>query len=385
MKRLLLFILPILIIIATALVIFGTFQVRFEEERLMDELKRKARAVAESLDLAAKDALESKNLKRTQALAETFQNRERLQGCVIYDKDGNILALTERFSDWRDKEKPYLKAVLEGRLPDDALDELNGYSLYRYALPIIDDENQILGAVEVIYDTAYIFANLSELWKRLSVTLFALIVSILIISLIIQRQIFTLPVQQLTEWFTNFQKGETDEQHPIKDKGDLGKLAGEVEQVALSLRVARRAISDEASKRLKKDEIWTERKLRDLIHAKLGDNALVVVSNREPYMHVVSEPMGKPKCIRPASGVVPAINPILFACGGIWGAHGRGIDDKTFTNSKDKLGVPPEDNRYILKRVWLTKEEEAGYYYGFANEGLWPLCHITHTRPIFRA
>ena len=32
----------------------------------------------------------------------------------------------------------------------------------------------------------------------------------------------------------------------------------------------------------------------------------------------------------------------------------------------------------------MTKEEEDGYYYGFANEGLWPLCHIAHTRPTFR-
>jgi len=85
-----------------------------------------------------------------------------------------------------------------------------------------------------------------------------------------------------------------------------------------------------------------------------------------------------------ASGVVTALDPILRACGGTWIAHGSTEADRKFVNSKDKLGVPPENNRYILKRVWLTKEEEEGYYYGFANEGLWPLCHVTHTRPIFR-
>jgi trehalose 6-phosphate synthase len=101
-------------------------------------------------------------------------------------------------------------------------------------------------------------------------------------------------------------------------------------------------------------------------------------------MHVIDESTGATKCIRPASGVVTAIHPVLCACGGPWIAHGGGNADKKFVNSKDKLGVPPEDNRYILKRVWLTKEEEDGYYYGFANEGLWPLSHNTHTRPIFR-
>jgi len=101
-------------------------------------------------------------------------------------------------------------------------------------------------------------------------------------------------------------------------------------------------------------------------------------------MHVIDDITGQSKCIRPASGVVTAIHPIMSACGGTWIAHGSGNADKKFVNSKDKLGVPPEDNRYILKRVWLSKEEEEGYYYGFANEGLWPLCHMTHTRPVFR-
>ncbi|MBN2453206.1 MAG: trehalose-6-phosphate synthase [Candidatus Omnitrophica bacterium] len=135
---------------------------------------------------------------------------------------------------------------------------------------------------------------------------------------------------------------------------------------------------------MQKAELWTEAKLRDLVRAKLGENALFVVSNREPYLHMINEATGQARCVRPASGVVTAIDPILRACGGTWIAHGSANADKKFVNSRNKLGVPPEDNRYILKRVWLTKEEEDGYYYGFSNEGLWPLCHITHTRPLFR-
>ncbi|OGC05900.1 trehalose-6-phosphate synthase [candidate division WOR-1 bacterium RIFCSPLOWO2_02_FULL_46_20] len=109
-----------------------------------------------------------------------------------------------------------------------------------------------------------------------------------------------------------------------------------------------------------------------------------MVSNREPFMHVLDERTGAAKYVRPASGVVTALNPIMRACGGTWIAQGSGNADRQFVNSKDKLGVPPEDNRYILKRIWLTPEEEGGFYYGFANEGLWPLSHITFTRPIFR-
>jgi trehalose-6-phosphate synthase len=89
--------------------------------------------------------------------------------------------------------------------------------------------------------------------------------------------------------------------------------------------------------------------------------------------------------IVPPSGVVTAIEPVLCACDGTWIAHGNGNADLETVDEHDRLRVPPEDPHYSLRRVWLSKEEEEGYYYGFANEGIWPLCHIAHTRPIFRA
>ncbi len=384
MRRIFLFVLPILIVVAAAFTLFGYFQVRHEEDKLIDDLKRKSKHIAESMELSARGVFISKDMRNANYLAEKFETRERLQGCVLYDKDGEIITITKRFNDWKDKDKPYLKDLLLNKTPRGELEEFKGYTVYSYILPITDDEDQILGLVEVIYDTSYVLTQLTEIWKRISATLIVLVVIIFIIALFLHQQIFALPVQRLTEWFTHFQRGEIDEAHPIKEKGELGKLASEVEQVALSLRIARRTVSDEASVRLQKEEIWTESKLRDIVRAKLGDNALFVVSNREPYMHVIDDITGSVRCIRPASGVVTAIHPILCACGGTWVAHGAGNADRKFVNSKDKLGVPPEDNRYILKRVWLNKEEEDGYYYGFANEGLWPLCHNTHTRPLFR-
>jgi trehalose 6-phosphate synthase len=384
MRRVLLFILPILIIVSVAFTLFGFFQARLEEEKLTDDLKRKARTVAESMELSVKHVLLTNDLKNANYLAEKFETRERLQGCAIYDKDGNIIALTKRFADWKEKDRPYIKDIIANKIPRGELEKFKDYQVYSYILPVVDDEGQLLGMVEVIHDTSYVFARLTELWRRISSTLIILVIVIFVLSILLHRQIFALPIQRLTDWFKFFQRGETDEAHPIREKGDLGKLASEVEQAALSLRVARRTISDEASARLEKEEIWTESKLKDLIRAKLGEKALIVVSNREPYMHVVDEATGLEKCIRPASGVVTAIHPVLCACGGTWIAHGAGNADKKFVNSKDKLGVPPKDIRYILKRVWLNKEEEDGYYYGFSNEGLWPLCHNTHTRPIFR-
>ncbi|MFH1640896.1 MAG: trehalose-6-phosphate synthase [Candidatus Omnitrophota bacterium] len=384
MKRILLFILPILLIVAVAFTFFGIIQLRFTEEKLMDDLRRKARSVVESLEFSVRYALLNNDLASANRIVEVFENRERLQGCAIYDKEGNILSITKRFSDWKEKDRPYIKDILNTKEERSFSERFKDYSIYSYVMPILDEENNALGLLEVMYDTSYLATTMAELWRRLSISLIVLLLLVVLMMLLIHRRIFILPVVRLTEWFQHFQRGETDKLHAIKGKDELGKLASEVEQVALSLRVARKIVSEKASERLQKQELWTETKLKDLIHARLGENALFVVSNREPYMHVMEGVKGKIKCIRPASGVVTALHPILSACGGTWVAQGAGNVDKKFVNSKNKLGVPPEDNRYILKRVFLNKEEEDGYYYGFSNEGLWPLCHNTHTRPIFR-
>jgi trehalose 6-phosphate synthase len=363
---------------------FGIFQVRSEETRLLDDLMRKAKAVAESMELSVKHVLANNNIHDARWLVEKFQKRERSQGCVIYDKDGNVMAITDRFSEWKDRPKPYIKDAIANKSVRGNIEQFKDYSVYSYVLPITNDERNAIGAEEVLYDTSYVFTQLAELWKRLSMVLIILVVFIVLISLLVQRQIFTAPVEQLTEWFRRFHIGEIDTEHPIKEKGELGKLASEVEQAALSIRVARKAASEEATQRIQREDLWTDAKLKDIVKSKLGENALFLVSNREPYLHIMNELTGKAECVRPASGVVTALDPIMRACGGTWIAHGSANADRKFVNSKSKLGVPPEDNRYILKRVWLSKEEEDGYYYGFANEGLWPLCHITHTRPMFR-
>ncbi len=383
MKKILLFILPILLIVSAGFAAFGFFQAKLQENNLLDDLKRKARSVDESIEISAKYIFLNNDIKAANRLVEGFQKRERMQGCVLYDKEGNIIAITERIADWRDKDRPYIKEILQNKTPRGNLEKFKEYSFYSYIIPVLDDENNVIGLSEVVYDTSYVFTEMSELWKKMVMPLGVLVILIFFITLLMQRQIFVMPVKQLTEWFHGFQKGEIDSFHPIQ-KDELGKLASEVEQVALSLRVARKVISEEAQERVQKEERWTESKLRDLVKAKIGENALIVVSNREPYMHILDEGKNTPRCFRPASGVVTAIDPLLRACGGTWIAHGSGNADKKFVNSKNKLGVPPDDNRYILKRVWITKEEEEGYYYGFSNEGLWPLCHITHTRPIFK-
>jgi trehalose 6-phosphate synthase len=110
---------------------------------------------------------------------------------------------------------------------------------------------------------------------------------------------------------------------------------------------------------------------------------VIVVANREPYMHRLGNG-GTIVCIRPASGMASALDPVMRASGGVWVGHGAGDADRATVDEFDHVNVPPEDPTYTLRRVWLTKEQEEGYYHGLSNEGLWPLCHITFTRPVFR-
>ncbi|MBE0620616.1 MAG: trehalose-6-phosphate synthase [Burkholderiales bacterium] len=128
---------------------------------------------------------------------------------------------------------------------------------------------------------------------------------------------------------------------------------------------------------------WSPESLRGILRGELRGEDVLVVSNREPYIH--QRRGDRIEVQRPASGVVTALEPIMRACSGTWIAHGSGSADRDVVDKHDRVAVPPEKPAYRIRRVWLTPEEEAGYYYGFANEGLWPLCHIAHVRPTFRS
>jgi trehalose 6-phosphate synthase len=128
---------------------------------------------------------------------------------------------------------------------------------------------------------------------------------------------------------------------------------------------------------------WTPESLRAILHGELRGEDVIVVSNREPYIHQRRD--GEIEIQQPASGLVTALEPIMRACSGIWIAHGSGSADRDVVDNQDRVGVPPNSPSYQIHRIWLTAEEEAGYYYGLSNEGIWPLCHIAHVRPVFRS
>ena len=130
--------------------------------------------------------------------------------------------------------------------------------------------------------------------------------------------------------------------------------------------------------------LWTAQRLKQTLNRYLHGEKIVILANREPYVHQYTAE-GRIEVQHPASGLVTALEPIMRACSGVWVAHGSGSADRETVDRNDHVRVPPDEESYHIRRVWLSEEEQQGYYYGFSNEGLWPLCHVAHARPVFRA
>jgi len=157
---------------------------------------------------------------------------------------------------------------------------------------------------------------------------------------------------------------------------ELQPLVGDLKTLLRSMDAERRLADDSTV-------TWSPDTLRKLLHKQLTGEKIIVVSNREPYVHTKNED-GEIQVHRPASGLVTAVEPVMRACSGTWIAHGGGNADRETVDAHDRVMVPPDKPEYNLRRIWLTQEEEKGYYYGFSNEGFWPLCHNAHVRPVFR-
>ncbi|HTN52606.1 MAG TPA: trehalose-6-phosphate synthase [Anaeromyxobacter sp.] len=143
-------------------------------------------------------------------------------------------------------------------------------------------------------------------------------------------------------------------------------------------------VSSLAAEEARTESGWTPERLQRVLRRQLGGEGILVVANREPYLHE-RDGEGGVRVVHPASGLVTALEPVMRACSGTWIAHGSGSADFEVVDGRDHVRVPPGQPAYELRRLRLSREEERGYYYGFSNEGLWPLCHIAHARPEFRS
>ncbi|HZB88863.1 MAG TPA: trehalose-6-phosphate synthase [Terracidiphilus sp.] len=244
--------------------------------------------------------------------------------------------------------------------------------------------NQLEGALVLVSDANYIRRESYDLWQRSFWRIVALVVLIAAITFAMVRWLLLRPLTRVAERLRRLRTGDGletggDEREELSI---FTPLAREVETLTESLLAARASAETEARLRAAGENLWTAERLAVRMREQAGESRIFAVSNREPYVHVRQ---GREiVCEVPPSGLVTALEPVLRACDGVWVASGSGSADAEMVDEFDRLRVPPDDPRYTLRRVWMSAEEEARYYDGFANEGLWPLCHIAHTRPTFR-
>jgi len=345
----------------------------FVSETLNDWFERDLSGRAELALAGAREQLAADwsgtSSTRMTALLTAVAHDERLLAVAACGKDGSLLATT---SDWP-MEVPCTSVSRRVRPVTDApasewtrwhsVVEIEGGPVHLSALPLID-EGKPLGFVMLLHDFGFAERRESQIQRLLVGTFAMLALAASVLTVVIRR----------ASW-----RGWTSELrrvlHGGLQKPEFQPLMSDVRDLIDRIS-AERELEGSGG-------VWTPERLKESLRHRLFGERVVVVANREPYIHVRGE-NGTIELLHPASGLVTALEPVMRACSGVWVAHGAGSADRDMVDSKDRLAVPPDAPAYQLRRIWLTPEEEQGYYYGLANEGLWPLCHIAHTRPIFR-
>src|SRR5271166_5779847 len=372
-----------LIVGITLVSLFSSYYEALGEKRdLRRDLERRAEVLGESLAGNVERDLEKDSAQDLQSVVQHFGNREHLSGLAVYGQQGDLLAITPELASTLAVVPSVMSQALRENHGAGAFQRVGKASLHIYALPL-HQHDEVIGGLAIVHDAGYIRAESLHIWWETFLRALAHVFLIVLITLLIVRWSIAGPIARTAQWMRALRTGRISLRQNATDLDLFRPLVREVAAFAESLNQARSAAVTEAHLREMGESLWTADRLAVHVRKRLDNGRLFVVSNREPYIHMRH---GKSvEVLVPSSGAVTAIEPILRVCDGTWIAHGSGDADLETVDEHDRLLVPPEDPRYTLRRVWLNRAEEEGYYYGFANEGLWPLCHIAHTRPIFRA
>jgi len=395
MRTALKMVLPLIVSVAVVSVLFAWYQVRTERRNLRSDLSRRSEILGEGLEESVEPLLDRAPDKNLQRLVERFSEREHLKGVAVYDAAGKTLAITPGiaaiFQSWPDvvqiaagKDQVQDAFVRQTRADKTGNDEV--VALHIHAVPLHRND-ELAGALALFHDTSYIDVQVEHTLRDSMVNASVQTLLIAGLALLLVRWTFMRPLKRTAHWLRTLRTGSASgaKAPPGLPQGEIfDQLHQEVTHLARDLNTARATAEEEARLRDTGASLWTGERLRVSLRERLHETPLFVVSNREPYMHVLNDKDGSIDVIVPASGLVTALEPVLLACNGTWVATGSGSADRAVVDANDRLRVPPDFPSYTLRRVWMTDEEDRGFYEGFSNEGLWPLCHIAHTRPVFR-
>ncbi len=360
------FVLPLLLVLAAVAYGVTLLADQLTLRWAVRDLDARTVLVAKAVDESLRDLIPSGQGKRIASLFERMVRDQRLLAIGFCNPQHELTYKTFTFP--AAVTCPSLENISPGagrvlRLPQG--------SLHAAVSPMIGASGEELGKLVLLHDMGFI-ENRSADTRRYVFYLFAALG--VLISLV------TVAVAQISWW--GWMKGmRMMLAGEWLAKPDAGPA--EMRPVAKDLQALIHDLGRDRRMRDESQMSWSPETLRTILREDLHGDEFLIVSNREPYIH---ERMAD-KSIqvqRPASGLVTALEPVMLACSGTWIAHGSGSADRDVVDKKDHIAVPPGKESYEIRRVWLSEAEEAGYYFGFSNEGLWPLCHIAHTRPVFR-
>lgn len=360
-----------LLVVALGLMAWGAFQIVNRTTQAWFEKDISLRAL-----LAVNGARWALVTNWNEASVESIRNvlteitrDERIMAAAACTSDSTILASTSEYpvqfscAEFFRRIRPGPDAPPE-KWQTATLDaELPGGRVHFTAVPLVDEGNP-LGLIVLVHDLAFIDRREGRVQQLILIAFGVLAVGASIMTLVAGHLFWRMWTQEIRD----FLKGGAQRRQFRPILRDVREL---IERVA-----ADRALDEEGG-------AWTPERLKQTLTQHLHGEKVVILANREPYIHDRAAD-GTIRVLHPASGLVTAMEPVMRACGGVWVAHGSGSGDRETADRDGRIRVPPGEESYILRRVWLSPEEEKGYYYGFANEGLWPLCHLAHNRPIFR-
>jgi trehalose-6-phosphate synthase len=374
--------LPVILSIIFAVILvaigFAFYQSSTEKTKLVGDLKDRTSLVSEAIFQNNSLFFKKPTQQKIDKFADSIIKDYSLLGMAYYINNDSIL-VSNSARNFIQNSKAYISKSIVSDTSVGNFFKSNGKKIYQYIIPV-KYPDQTENAVVFYADAEYIDKIVGTIWFGNFIGWFVQAFLVSMVTLLLIRYGIFRQIKKIVDWAKAVRTGKDLKPEPHLDI--LDPLHREIEYMAKVMNEAKATAEEEARLRSSAEAIWTPERLRVEMENLLHNRMLIVVSNREPYMHMHD---GKEiKCIIPASGLITAMEPILTACSGLWIASGSGDADKEVVDKNDKVMVPPEEPKYTLRRLWLTKEEDNHFYYGFSNEGLWPLCHIAHTRPIFR-
>jgi trehalose 6-phosphate synthase len=357
---------PLLLVLAV--IAWGAAEVSSRSARAWAEkdLAARGRLVLAGVHEALAGRLAGNERRRTRELLEDLARDERLLAAALCDAEMHTFAATGALpaalgcAHWSDAPAAGLERTVE----------VAGGAVHVSLLPLA--EGEVRGWLLLVHDLAWV-GRRAETTRRALLLAFGLVglaaavVTVLVAHL--SRRSWTEEFRRLLPAMLGGGPGP-----PPRPASDFKPVLADVRD--LVTRLAAEEVAGSGGR-------WSAERLRQVLRRNLQGEGVLVVANREPCIHQ-RRPDGTVWVQFPASGLVTALEPVMRACSGTWIAHGSGSADRETADRHGRLRVPPGEGAYTLRRVWLTEEQERGFYYGFSNEGLWPLCHLAHARPEWR-